>query len=269
MKSISLEQRPLKTKILGVLGFFEPSTRTKLSFEAAGRHLGIDWLDLKPQDLSLQKGESFQDTFKNIAQYGVKFFVIRHSASYFPHLVHEWTGLPVLNAGDGMNEHPTQALGDAMTLFQTFKGKAKICFIGDAFRSRVARSSLRLFQVMGHSVSLVDDGRDKKISEENKAFAHAFGIPVIPRSKISSCDLVYCLRSQKERGSVGSQNPLNSGDLGKTTKLMHAAPVIWGEDMLVEIQNLSPDRNLILLQAENCFRVRTRLLKQIGEAKTR
>jgi len=257
-KSPSKSSQGLSQK-LGVLGFFEPSTRTKLSFEAAGRQLGISWLDLRPEDLSLQKGESLEDTFKNIALYGVNFFVIRHSASYFPHWVHRWTQLPVLNAGDGTNEHPTQALGDALTLYQLAKGKKlEICFLGDACRSRVAKSSIRVLKNLGHRISIVDESRG-----ENRAFAKAFEISLAPRKKLSSFDIVYCLRLQKERGAQAAEEPLSLSELGKTSKLMDAGPVIWGETMQREIQNLAPERNLILKQAENAFLVRLALLQEL------
>jgi aspartate carbamoyltransferase catalytic subunit len=241
---------------LGALAFFEASTRTKVSFEAAGRELGLDWIDLKPSDLSLQKGESLRDTFLNLNLYGIQFYVVRHSESGMPHCVNRWTSKPVLNAGDGQNEHPTQALGDAITLWQIGNQKRlKVAFFGDVYRSRVARSTLKLLKTLGHQIAVTDDG-----SFETRLFSSAFSVPTIPRAQLKKMDVVICLRFQKERGTMASLEPLNAADMGDRTFLMHPGPVIVGEDLAYDLLEERGDRNLILQQAENAFKVRRLLL---------
>lgn len=242
------------------MGFFEASTRTQLSFESAGLELGIQWMKLESENSSLKKGESFKDTFSNINLYDPDFYVIRHSMAGLPHLVQKWTRKPVINAGDGMNEHPTQALGDALTLHKAFKSKRlKICFFGDVYRSRVFRSNLKILKVLGHSVSICDDG-----SVESALTAKAFKISLVPRKSLNRFDVIYCLRIQKERGSEWRQSPLAPEDFSDKTFLMHAGPVMINSDLRFDLLNERADRNLILAQARNCFEVRRSLLLELG-----
>ncbi len=242
-----------------MLCFFEASTRTELSFEMAGLRLGMAWSKVEPSGLSLQKGESLRDTFQVLSHYKPDLFVVRHSVAYLPHAVSEWTGVPVINAGDGINEHPTQALIDTFTLWKmNSKKRYSIAFFGDVFRSRVARSNLKIWKALNWNVSVVDDG-----SENTKNFAKAFGIRVIPRRGIREADVIYCLRVQAERGSSYALSPLSNSDLSKKSKFMHAGPVVMGKDMLLELCERAHPQSLIHEQLKNSLPVREAILDEV------
>lgn len=241
----------------GVLAFFEPSTRTKLSFQAAGLDLGLQWMDLKIEDLSLKKGESLKDTFQTIALYRPDLMVVRHAWTNVPALAAAWTQKIVINAGDGMNEHPTQALGDAFTITEHFgKKKIRLAFFGDVYRSRVARSNLSLLRTLGHDVVCVEDE-----SKETDLFCRAFKVKRISRSSLSKMDVVMALRFQKERGSsVFKSGALAPEDLGAKAFLMHPGPVIVNEDIRADTLEALGSRNWISKQAENAYFIRRALL---------
>ncbi|MFL6025958.1 MAG: aspartate carbamoyltransferase catalytic subunit [Friedmanniella sp.] len=144
--------------------FFEDSTRTRSSFELAGKWLSADVINVSAKGSSVSKGESLRDTVLTVAAMGVDALVIRHSASGAPRQAAQWIDAHVVNAGDGTHEHPTQALLDAFTLRrhfrstepgrQTFEGKT-IVIAGDVTHSRVARSNVLLLQTLGAEVVLV------------------------------------------------------------------------------------------------------------------
>ena len=147
--------------------FFEDSTRTRVSFELAAKRLSADLINFSAKGSSVSKGESLKDTALTLAAGGVDAFVIRHHASGAPfNLAHNgWTNVPVVNAGDGTHEHPTQALLDAMTMRQRLHGVAntrgknldgvRVAIVGDILHSRVARSNLHLLKTLGAEVTLV------------------------------------------------------------------------------------------------------------------
>ncbi len=137
--------------------FFEPSTRTRTSFELAEKRMSMDVLNFSVPTSSVVKGESLLDTIKTIEAYGVDFMVIRHSSSGVPHLVSSYTRASVINAGDGINEHPTQALLDAFTIIEK-KGRIEgleIAIIGDILHSRVARSNIHCLSKLGARLRLI------------------------------------------------------------------------------------------------------------------
>src|SRR5687767_7912993 len=137
--------------------FVEPSTRTKTSFALAARRLGAEVVDFSPSNSSLTKGESLKDTARTIESMGVAFTAIRHSASGAPAFLSRLVGSSVINAGDGANEHPTQALLDLLTMRQSL-GKIsglKVALVGDIAHSRVARSNLWALKKLGNDVTLV------------------------------------------------------------------------------------------------------------------
>jgi len=256
-----LENRELEAahSPVGVLAFFEPSTRTRFSFERAGLSLGIQWISISPGDLSLVKGETLKDTFSILRLNRPDFFVVRHSLVGFPSLVQSWSQLPVINAGDGAHQHPTQALADAYTLWKTNSTRRfKITFYGDVYRSRLTRSNIPLFQALGYSVSITDDG-----SIETKQFAKAFKLPLLPRKNLSKMDIVFCLRVQEERGSQKRLPPFSLGELGETAKIMHAGPVVIGQDLEVEACDFEADYSLVHQQVESGLTVRRQLLYEL------
>ena len=147
--------------------FFEDSTRTKTSFELAAKRLSADLINFSAKGSSVSKGESLKDTALTLAAGGVDLFVIRHHASGAPYnLAHSgWTDVPVVNAGDGTHEHPTQGLLDAQTMRQRIYGMSdtrgrdlsgvKVSIVGDIMHSRVARSNLHLLKTLGALVTVV------------------------------------------------------------------------------------------------------------------
>ena len=146
--------------------FFEDSTRTRISFETAAKRLSADVINFSAKGSSLSKGESLKDTALTLSAMGADAFVVRHKASGAAHrLAHAgWVDLPVLNAGDGTHQHPTQALLDSFTVRRHLHGKgakgakldgAKVVIVGDILHSRVARSDLQLMSTLGAQVTFV------------------------------------------------------------------------------------------------------------------
>lgn len=147
--------------------FFEDSTRTRISFEVAAKRLSADLINFSAKGSSVSKGESLKDTVQTVAASGVDAFVVRHSASGAPYnLAHKgWIDTPIINAGDGTHEHPTQALLDAMTMRERLhgigstKGKkldgVKVAIVGDIAHSRVARSNAHLLKTLGAEVHFI------------------------------------------------------------------------------------------------------------------
>ncbi len=143
--------------------FFEDSTRTRISFELAAKRLSADVINFAAKGSSVSKGESLKDTALTLEAMGADAVVIRHGASGAPHRLATsgWIGAPVINAGDGTHEHPTQALLDAYTLRRHLRGGAgdlagvRVAIVGDILHSRVARSNVLLLQTLGADVTLV------------------------------------------------------------------------------------------------------------------
>jgi aspartate carbamoyltransferase catalytic subunit len=137
--------------------FFEPSTRTRTSFELAEKRLSADVLNFSIPTSSVVKGETLYDTFKTIEAYGIDFIVIRHSFSGVPHFIARYAKASVINAGDGTNEHPTQALLDAFSIIER-KGSLdglKIAIVGDIMHSRVAKSNIYLLSKFDAEIRLI------------------------------------------------------------------------------------------------------------------
>jgi len=137
--------------------FYEPSTRTRTSFELAAKRLSTDVINFSVTTSSVVKGETLIDTAKTIQALGADFVVVRHSSSGVPHLLSEQIDASIINAGDGINEHPTQALLDAFTI-RDKKGKIeglKIAIVGDILHSRVAKSNIPCLRKLGAAVRLI------------------------------------------------------------------------------------------------------------------
>ncbi|HRE57766.1 MAG TPA: aspartate carbamoyltransferase catalytic subunit [Candidatus Kapabacteria bacterium] len=180
-----------------VLGFFESSTRTRCSFELAAKRLGAETLLFQPQGSSLEKGETLLDTLETIDAMGVDIWVVRHSINGSIELMSNNSPNVFINAGEGNNEHPTQALLDGFTLlekFDTLEGK-RICIVGDILHSRVARSDIYLFQKLGAEVALC--GPDIFMPDIHE-FADIRRFSTIEES-VEWADAINMLRIQKER----------------------------------------------------------------------
>ncbi|MEX1280419.1 MAG: aspartate carbamoyltransferase catalytic subunit [Acidimicrobiia bacterium] len=178
--------------------FFEPSTRTKLSFDRAARALSADTMAFSPSGSSLSKGESLKDTALTLLAMGPECLVVRHTATGAPWRIAEWTGVPTVNAGDGAHQHPTQGLLDALTLRQHFGGLTglRIALVGDIRHSRVARSDIDAFTTLGARVTLVGPRTMLPPTVDDWPVDVTDDLDVI----LPDLDAVYLLRIQTERG---------------------------------------------------------------------
>lgn len=180
--------------------FFEPSTRTKMSFERAAKALSADIMSFSPGTSSLSKGESLKDTVLTVKAMGTDAMVVRHKATGAPWRIAEWIQQPVLNAGDGAHQHPTQALLDSLTIRQRFGSLEglKIGIVGDIRHSRVARSDVLAFDTLGADVTLVGPRTLLPVDPT--------GFPATVTEDLDGAlegfDVVYVLRVQKERGGA-------------------------------------------------------------------
>ncbi|MEP7159501.1 MAG: aspartate carbamoyltransferase catalytic subunit [Dermatophilaceae bacterium] len=188
-----------------VNAFFEDSTRTKMSFDLAAKSLSADTMAFSSKGSSTTKGESLRDTVLTIAALGVDGFVIRHPASGAPKLAMEWTGLPVLNAGDGTHEHPTQALLDAFAMraaLGPLEGK-HVAIVGDLLHSRVVRSNLLCLRALDVQITLVAPPTLMPPGIESWSARDGFAITYDLDEVIPRVDSLMMLRVQRERMSGG------------------------------------------------------------------
>jgi len=184
------------------LAFFEPSTRTRISFATAAARLGADTMNLQAEASSLRKGESLLDTVRTLDAMKPDCLVMRHSSSGAPHFVADRIGVPVINAGDGTHEHPTQALLDALTIRDrrgTLEG-LKVTILGDVLHSRVARSNIHLLGRFGCHFTLC--GPAMWLPRELECLAPS-GSSIRRAARIEEAlegaDIVLVLRVQQER----------------------------------------------------------------------
>nr|WP_269212820.1 MULTISPECIES: aspartate carbamoyltransferase catalytic subunit [unclassified Schaalia] len=201
--------------------FFEDSTRTRLSFEAAAKRLSADVINFSARGSSVSKGESLKDTALTLQAMGADAVIVRHPSSGAAHrLAHAgWMNLPVLNAGDGTHQHPTQALLDAMTLRRHFIGRttggtgkeisapilegsdlagARVVIVGDVLHSRVARSNVDLLSLLGAEVTLVAPPTLLPVGSENWNCHIDYDLD---HAIASNPDAIMMLRVQRERMS--------------------------------------------------------------------
>lgn len=181
--------------------FYENSTRTRLSFELASKYLGATAANITASGSSVAKGETLPDTGKTIDAMGADVIIIRHSSSGAPHLLSKYTKAAIVNAGDGMNEHPTQALLDFMTMrekFGSFEG-LKVAIVGDVKHSRVARSDVYGLKKLGAEVTLCAPPTLMPVEMES------FGVRVTEDADeaVKGADVVMGLRIQLERQKSG------------------------------------------------------------------
>lgn len=185
--------------------FFEDSTRTRSSFEIAGKWLSADVINLSAKGSSTSKGESLRDTVLTVCAMGVDGLVIRHSASGAAQQVSEWVDAVVINAGDGTHEHPTQALLDGYTLTQhmgTLEGK-RVAIVGDLTHSRVFRSNVKSLTKMGAYVVAVAPPTLMPSGVSTWSKEAGFDITYDFDEVIADVDVVMMLRVQRERMSGG------------------------------------------------------------------
>ena len=177
--------------------FYEPSTRTRISFELAAKRLSADLINIAVQTSSVVKGESLIDTVHTLEAYKADFIVMRHAASLAPHFLSRNIKASVINAGDGNHAHPTQALLDAYSLIEK-RGDIEglhIGIVGDILHSRVARSNMEIFKRLGARVSLI--GPPTLVPDEFTMYA--VDIYYDLNAILPQLDVVYMLRIQRER----------------------------------------------------------------------
>ena len=185
--------------------FFEDSTRTRSSFEIAGKWLSADVINVSAKGSSVSKGESLRDTVLTVAAMGVDGLVIRHHASGAPSQVARWVDAAIINAGDGTHEHPTQALLDAYTMRRRIgelEGR-HVAIVGDLTHSRVVRSNLLLLKTLGAHITLVAPPTLMPSGITDWAAAEGFSITHDLDSVLPAVDVAMMLRVQKERMSGG------------------------------------------------------------------
>jgi aspartate carbamoyltransferase catalytic subunit len=177
--------------------FYEDSTRTRISFEAAAKRLSADVINFSAKGSSVSKGESLKDTALTLQAMGADAVVIRHSASGAPHRLANWIDGTVLNAGDGTHEHPTQALLDAYTM-RSRHGRIEglnVCIVGDVLHSRVARSNVHLLHTLGARVTLVAPPTLLPVGVTAWPAEVSYDLD----ASLPSADVVMMLRVQSER----------------------------------------------------------------------
>ncbi len=200
-----MKKIPALRGITIVNAFFEDSTRTKMSFDLAAKSLSADTMAFSSKGSSTAKGESLRDTVLTIAALGVDGFVIRHKASGAPKLAMEWTGLPVLNAGDGTHEHPTQALLDAFAMRRALGDLegAHVAIVGDLLHSRVVRSNIYSLRALGAELTLVAPPTLMPPGIESWAAKGGFEISYDLDEVLPRVDSLMMLRVQRERMAGG------------------------------------------------------------------
>jgi len=271
-------QRPIKkvptlrdTTIVNL--FYENSTRTRISFELAEKRLSADIINFAASASSISKGESLIDTVNNILSMKVDMVVMRHSASGAPHFLAKHINAGIINAGDGINEHPTQALLDGFSIRERLgelKGK-KIAIIGDIMHSRVALSNIYLLKKMGAEVVVC--GPPTLIPK----YIETLGVSVSYNLKetLAWCDVANVLRIQLERQSKPLFSTLREyslyyginktllNSLKKEIIIMHPGPINRGVELSSDVAD-SPN-SIILDQVQNGVAVRMAVLYLLGK----
>ncbi len=248
--------------------FFEPSTRTRISFELAEKRLSADSISFATATSSVTKGETLKDTVKNIEAMGVEFVVMRHGASGAPHFIARNVRASVINAGDGQHEHPTQGLLDMFTMRRklgTLEG-ARVAIIGDLSHSRVARSNIWGLTKMGAQVVVCGPSTLTPREVERMGVTWTWRV----EEALDGVDVVNILRIQKERQTANLLPSLReyalyfgvTPDRLRAAKpdvvIMHPGPMNRGVEIAQEVAE--DGRNVILDQVTNGVAVRMAVL---------
>ncbi|WP_303660181.1 MULTISPECIES: aspartate carbamoyltransferase catalytic subunit [Bacillus cereus group] len=247
--------------------FFENSTRTKFSFEVAEKKLGLDVLNFEADSSSVQKGETLYDTIRTLESIGTKAVVIRHQQDRYFDELKDKVNIPILNAGDGCGNHPTQCLLDLLTIkqeFGSFEG-LKIAIVGDISHSRVARSNAEALTKLGATIYFASP-------EEWKDETNTFGTYKELDELVPEVDVMMLLRVQHERHdnyetdimkeyheqhglTIEREKRMKQGSI-----IMHPAPV--NRDVEIASELVECERSRIFKQMENGVYVRMAVLKR-------
>ena len=274
-----ISERPIK-KVPTLRGrtvvnlFFEPSTRTRTSFEVAAKRLSADTFNFSAATSSTTKGETLIDTAKNIMAMRPDVIVLRHAASGAAELVSRNVGCAVINAGDGAHQHPSQGLLDLLTVREK-KGRLdglKIAMLGDITHSRVARSDIIGFRTMGSTVHVFGPATLVPMHIESLGAVRARSL----REALDGADVVMTLRIQQERlreallpslREYAQRFGLSEGPLGwarEDAVIMHPGPVNRGVE--INPETADSERSVILGQVTNGVAVRMALLYLVGNS---
>ena len=276
----SLADRPIK-KLPTLRGrtvvnlFFEDSTRTRISFEAAAKRLSADVINFSAKGSSVAKGESLKDTALTLEAMGADAVVIRHSSSGAAHRLAGWVRGSVVNAGDGTHEHPTQALLDAFTIRRRLRATAgrgsgldgiRVTIVGDVLHSRVARSNVLLLSILGAEVTLAAPPTLLPLAVDTWPCAVSYDLDTeLPKS-----DVVMMLRVQQERmtaayfPSVREYSRRYGLDAARMARLpdhaivMHPGPMNRGVEIAAEVADSA--RSTIVEQVANGVTTRMAVL---------
>jgi aspartate carbamoyltransferase catalytic subunit len=264
--------RPLLKGKRVLLLFYESSTRTRSSFEIAAKSLGAHAVLIQPVGSSIEKGESLLDTGYTVRAVGADIIVLRHPNAGAPQIMAQHIDVPVINAGDGLHEHPSQALLDAYTILRnkkSFKG-LQVAIVGDIFHSRVARSACHLLSKFG--VKIILCGPPELAPEIAASIAPGVRVSRHIEDALRGTDVIMLLRVQKERlaglkldlAEYIARYQMTSARLKLAKKdaiVMHPGPIIRGLELtsevadgtqariLEEVRNGVPTRMAILARA--------------------
>ena len=248
--------------------FYEDSTRTRISFEAAAKRLSADVINFSAKGSSVTKGESLKDTALTLEAMGADAVVIRHSASGAPHRLAGWVRGSVVNAGDGAHEHPTQALLDAFTMRRRL-GRLdglRVTIAGDVLHSRVARSNVLLLSTLGAEVTLVAPPTLLPVAVGSWPCAVGYDLD----AALPKADVVMMLRVQQERMSAAyfpsireyrRRYGLDAGRMALLPEhaiVMHPGPMNRGVEIAAEVADSA--RSTIVEQVANGVSVRMAVL---------
>lgn len=253
--------------------FYENSTRTRVSFETAGKWMSADVINVSASASSVQKGESLRDTALTLTAIGADALIVRHPASGSSAQIARWVspegvGPSVINAGDGMHEHPTQALLDAMTLRERLGGLdgRRIVIVGDILHSRVARSNALLLSTLGAEVVLVAPPTLLPVGVEGWPVRASTDLD----AELAGADAVMMLRVQAERMNGGffpsareyavryGLSPARAARLGEDVVVLHPGPMVRGMEIGFDVADASS--SAILQQVTNGVHVRMSVL---------
>jgi aspartate carbamoyltransferase catalytic subunit len=252
--------------------FFEASTRTRTSFELAAKRLGADTVSITAQASSVSKGESLVDTLNTLAAMRPDAIIMRHSASGAPHFLARHLQIPIINAGDGTHEHPTQALLDARTILDRgakLEG-LRVAIIGDIAHSRVARSNVYLLSKFGADIVLC--GPASLLPQELKQLAPGVSLTTNMNEAIRGADVIMMLRVQLERQHEAAfpageyfqfygLRPEHLKLAKQDVIVMHPGPINRGREISSEVAD--SQRSAILNQVENGVAVRMAVLERV------
>jgi len=250
--------------------FYEDSTRTRISFEAAAKRLSADVINFSAKGSSVSKGESLKDTALTLQAMGADAVVIRHPASGAPHRLASWVDGSVVNAGDGTHEHPTQALLDAYTMRSRLGRLAglHVAIVGDVLHSRVARSNVLLLSTLGAKVTLV--GPPTLIPVDIGALSPGLEVSYDLDAVLPDVDVVMMLRVQRERMSDSyfpsereyarryGLDGIRMRRLPEHAIVMHPGPMNRGMEITPEVADSA--RSTIVEQVANGVSVRMAVL---------